>query len=178
MKKIIALCLVFIALSTVLVFKSCSSEETILIYTSTEDYNMELLQKRLNENFPNYKIKVEYMSTSNIATKIIEEGENCECDIVYQLEYGYLDLIIDNNRLTNISGKYNMSIFAEDTLSDNKINYILPSTRCGGGIIINNKVLQDNNIPKPKSYNDLLSSKYKGLLSIIKHRIYVLFITS
>ena len=86
MKKIIALILISITLFLVLGFKSVNTTEAIVIYTSTEDYNMKLLEERLEKNFPNYKIEIEYLSTSNIATKVIEEGEKTECDIVFALE--------------------------------------------------------------------------------------------
>ncbi len=166
MKKIISFCLIFVILMFGLIFKSCGGEETIVIYTSTEDYNMELLQKRLNEVFPNYNIVVEYVSTSNITTKVIEEGSKSECDIIYQQEYTQLDMMIDAGVLASLEGEFDLSVFDESTLLDRNKNYLLPTVRSGGGIIINKKVLGDNKLPKPTSYDDLLSPKYKGLLSM------------
>lgn len=166
MKKIIALCMIFVSLCSVLIFKSAKPKDSIVIYTSTEDYNMSLLQKRLNENFPNYDIVIEYMSTSNIATKVMEEGESCDCDIIYALDCGYLDKLIENNNIANLEGEYDTSIFANDTLNDVNKNYMLPSIKCGGAVIINKKVLQDRGLKKPKSYSDLLKPEYKDLLSM------------
>lgn len=166
MKKVITLCMIFVLLCSTLIFKSIRNTEAIVIYTSTEDYNMDLLQQRLNENFPNYDITIEYMSTSNIATKVIEEGENCECDIVYALEYGYLDKIIANNCMANLKGEYNIELFVEDVVTDSNKDYVIPSMRIGGGIIINTKVLSDKGIEKPTCYEDLLKDEYKGLLSM------------
>ncbi len=169
MKKIIALFLVFIALGIGVAVTSCKKEETVVIYTSTEDYNMELMQKRLNERFPNYKIEIEYMSTSNVATKVLEEGEKCEADIVYALEYGYLEKLIVNDRLADLKGEYTTNIFEkfeEDAILEGAENYIIPSMRTGGGIIINNKVLRERGIAKPTCYADLLKPEFKNLLSM------------
>ena len=166
MKKIISLCLVFLILCFGLVFKSCNKSDTIVIYTSTEDYNMELLQKRLNEAFPNYDIVVEYASTSNIATKVMEEGKDTECDIVYALDYGYLDKMIAAGVLANLEIEYNPADFVEDTLNDKNKNYVLPTIRSGGAVIINKRVLSENGLSKPTCYEDLLDPKYENLLSM------------
>ena len=166
MKRLISLCMVFLVLCLGLVYKSSNKTKAVVIYTSTEDYNMELLQKRLDEAFPDYEIVVEYMSTSNIATKVIEEGANCECDIVYQQDYGYLDLMIEAGVLANFEGEYDLSIYSDDAISDLNRNYVLPGIRNGGAIIINKKVLSDRGLSKPNSYKDLLKPEYKGLLSM------------
>lgn len=166
MKKIISLCLVFLILCFGLVYKSTKKTNAVIIYTSTEDYNMELLQKRLNEQFPDYEVVVEYLSTSNIATKVLEEGSSSECDIIFSLDYGYLDKLISSDRLANFNDVYDLSIYEDDTITTFNKNYVLPSTRNGGCVIINNKVLADKGIAKPTSYQDLLKPEFKDLVSM------------
>ena len=165
MKKIITLCLVFLILCTGLAFKSIKKTGSIIIYTSTEDFNMELLQMRLDEKFPNYDIEVVYVSTSNIASKIIEEGSDSECDIIFQQDYGYLDMMIREGVLADIQGEYNSSIFMEDMLGENK-SYIVPGIRSGGAVIINKSVLDKKGLEKPTCYEDLLKPEFKGLISM------------
>lgn len=164
MKKIIALCLVFVTLCIGLGFK-LKKNKAIVIYTSTEDYNMELLEKRLNEAFPDYYIAVEYVSTSNIASKVMEEGSKSECDIIFQQDYGYLDMMAEAGVLADVSNKFDSSVFMEDMLGENK-NYIVPTTRNGGAVIINKNVLKKENIAKPTSYNDLLKPEFHGLITM------------
>ena len=170
MKKIIALCLVFVALCTGLAFKTRKKAGAIVIYTSTEDYNMELLEKRLNEAFPDYDIAVEYVSTSNITSKIAEEGSASECDIIYQQDYGELGKLVNAGVLADVSAEYNASIFDEDMLGENK-GYIIPGIRNGGAIIINKNVLEKHNLAKPTNYNDLLKPEYKNLISMPKPNV-------
>lgn len=145
---------------------SCKSKETITIYTSTEDYNMDMLQEKLEETFPEYEINVEYMSTSNIASKVIEEGEYSDCDIVYALEYGYLEKIKLDNKLAKLNETYSWISYSEDTIWDSLKGYVVPNIRSGGGIIVNNYVLTKEGLEKPTSYQDLLDPKYKDLVSM------------
>lgn len=51
-------------------FAGCGGKkESVLIYTSVEDYVIEDMNKRLSEEFPDYDITVEYVSTGNHAAK-------------------------------------------------------------------------------------------------------------
>ena len=143
-----------------------SSKQKVVIYTSTEDYNMELMKKCFDEQFPNYNVVIEYMSTSNIASKVIEEGASSECDIVFAEEYGYLEKMIAAGVLDNIKGDYDLSRYLDDTVPASVNEYVLPNIRSGGGVIINNYVLQQRGLAKPTSYADLLSPDYRGLVSM------------
>ena len=126
---------------------------------------MDMLQAKLEEKFPEYEIIIEYMSTSNIASKVIEEGKYSDCDIIYELEYGYLEKIVTQNKLAKLNENYDLSSYHEDFVWDSLKDYVVPNLRIGGGIIINNYVLEKENIEKPSSYKDLLDPKYKNLIS-------------
>lgn len=145
---------------------ACNSKQKVVIYTSTEDYNMEYLQKCLDEQFPNYNVVIEYNSTSNIAAKVIEEGSSSECDIVFAEEYGYLEKMIKAGVLDSIKGDYDLSKYTDDAVPASHNEYVLPNIRSGGGVIINNHVLQEKGLSKPTSYQDLLNPAYKGLVSM------------
>ena len=148
-------------------FAACGKKkEKVTIYTSTEDYNMELLQKTLDEKFPNYKIVIEYMSTSNIAAKVIEEGADSDCDIVFCEEYGYLEKMIGAGVLDSIAGDYDLTRYVDDAVPAPVKDYALPCLRTGGGVIVNNHVLEQRGIAKPTSYADLLDPAYRGLVSM------------
>ena len=156
-----------LTLGTALTLTACGTgKEKVTIYTSTEDYNMEHLQKCLDEKFPEYNVVIEYMSTSNIAAKVIEEGASSDCDIVFCEEYGYLEKMIASDALDNIKGDYDLARYLDDTVPASIKDYALPNVRTGGGIIVNTKVLADHGMTEPTSYNDLLDSSYKGLVSM------------
>lgn len=145
---------------------ACNSKQKIVIYTSTEDYNIAFMQKCLDKQFPDLNIIIEYNSTSNIAAKIIEEGSSSECDIVYGEEYGYLEKMIASGVLDSIEGDYDLSKYMDDTVPSSHNKYVLPCVRSGGGIIINNHVLEEKGLVKPTSYQDLLNPSFKSLVSM------------
>lgn len=167
MKKITTLLCALLLSGASVAFTSCKgSKQRVTIYTSTEDYNMEYLQKCLDEKFPDYQVVIEYMSTSNIAAKVIEEGASSDCDIVFAEEYGYMEKMIGAGVLDSIKGDYDLTRYFDDTIPESTRDYVLPNIRSGGGIILNKQVLQSRGIEKPTSYRDLLDEKYRGLVSM------------
>lgn len=139
-----------------------SSKEEVLIYASAEDYRIEYLNERLEEEFPEYNVIVEYMSTGNVAAKLLSEGTNTDCDIVWDLEYGYMEMLDAKGQFADLSD-YDTSIYMKDTIQSK--NY-LPEVRNGGAIIVNTDVLKKKGLDKPTSYEDLLKPEYKGLISM------------
>ncbi len=166
MKRIISIFSVFVLLCCVVGFKGSFQKETIVIYTSTEDYNMSYLQECLDKEFPNYDIVIEYMSTSTVASKVMEEGSNSEADIVYALEYGYLEKLVEANVLTHFGDRYDDILLEDDAMTDTLYGYAMPNHKIGGGVIINTDILTRKGISKPTCYDDLLKPEYKGLLSM------------
>ena len=145
---------------------ACNSKQKVVIWTSTEDYNMEYMQKCLDEQFQNYNVVIEYNSTSNIAAKVIEEGSSSDCDIVYMEEYGYMEKMIAAGVLDSIEGDYDLSKYADNTVPEATNKYVLPSCITGGAVVINKKVLEQKGLEKPTSYQDLLNPGFKGLVSM------------
>ena len=77
----------FALAAAILVMSLCGcggkqEREKITIWTSGEDYKNEYYLTECQKKFPDYEIVLEYMNTSTIAAKVIEEGENCSCDII------------------------------------------------------------------------------------------------
>lgn len=139
-----------------------ASENSVIIYTSVEDYVVEDLNKRLDEEFPDYDITIEYMSTGNHAAKLLAEGKNTECDISYDLEYGYLAQLAAKDILADLSD-YDMSVFCDDTVESD--DYMI-HLRNSGAIIVNTEVLKEKGLSEPTSYEDLLKPEYKDLISM------------
>ena len=139
-----------------------SNKEKVLVYTSSEDYVVEYLNQRLKEEFPDIDVTVEYMSTGNLAAKLKAEGTSTDCDIIAELEYGYLAQLDNAGILADLSS-YDRSKYVEDTKASD--NY-MPEIRVGGGVIVNTELLKEKGLAEPKSYEDLLKPEYKGLISM------------
>lgn len=133
----------------------------VVIYSSAEDYRNEHFLTRLKEQFPDYDIVIEYLSTGNQAAKLQAEGLSTECDISVDMEYGYYPLL--EQYFADLSS-YDVSHFSEDMISQNR--KYLPMYRNGGAIIVNTETLAKNGLAKPTSYQDLLKPEYEGLVSM------------
>lgn len=151
----------FISVSAAPNAAHADEENRVVIYSSAEDYRNEHFLARLNEQFPDYEIVIEYMSTGNQAAKLQAEGTSTECDISVDMEYGYYPLIEDN--LAELSD-YDFSQYTDDMISASR--KYLPMYRNGGAIIVNIGLLADYGIPLPTCYNDLLKPEYEGLVSM------------
>ena len=87
LKKIyIGLCV----LALLLMFDiSRENNNSIIVYSSLEQFRGEELQKQLNQKFPDYDIKVMYVSTGKAAAKISVEKQQSDADIIVGLETSY-----------------------------------------------------------------------------------------
>lgn len=164
MKKLTRIAAMLFAISAIAAsLAGCGvRKETVLIYTSKEDYAVEDLNKRLTEEFPDYDITIEYMSTGNHAAKLLAEGTSTECDITYNLEYAYLYQLDRQNILASLSD-YDQRAYCDDVIESD--NYVIES-RNGGAVILNTELLAQKGLEKPTCYEDLLKPEYKGLISM------------
>ena len=152
-----------LAVST-LSFAACNAgKETVIIYSSAEDYRIEHMQKRLNEQFPQYHVIIEYKTSGNHAATLQAAGKNAECDISHDLEYAYAEQLAAQGVLADLSDLIDWSVYAEDTVQS---KYYAPEIRNGGCIIINTERLEALGLDKPTSYQDLLDPQYKGQISM------------
>lgn len=167
MKKIINLTLIFILIINSLCLISCGTgKETILIYASAEEERIAYVQEELNKEFPNYDIVIQYLGTGNLVSKLQGEGVGTDCDIIFELEANNMELLLSENPdfFTDLTN-YDFSQFTEAALSYNHKKYA-PTAMTYGTVIINEKVLKDNNLDIPQTYNDLLDPKYKNMISM------------
>ena len=137
------------------------SENTVVIYSSDEDYINEYLLGRLKEKFPDYDITIEYLSTGKSAARLKAEGTDSPCDIVWGLEVGYMDELSDT--LADISSYDNAHYVEDMKLGDGKY---LVAHRYSGCIVVNKDQLAQKNLPVPTSYEDLLKPAYKNLVAM------------
>lgn len=143
---------------------SCGkNEEKIIIYTSSEDYIVEFMQKKLDEKFPNYDIVIEYKPTGDHAAILKSAGKNAGCHISHDIEYTYAEQIAASRTFADLKDMIDFDIYSDDVV---KSTYFAPEIRNGGAIILNMEVIREKGLDIPKSYEDLLDPQYKGLISM------------
>lgn len=160
MKKLIAACLV---ITVLLLFSIQQEKNTIIIYSSMEQFRGEELQKQLNEKFPDSKPMVMYVSTAKAAAKIYVEKDQSDADIIVGLETSYMEKIKD--QLADISGKSRLPYLPGLTVADHQGKYVTWE-RQAGAFIINTEVLKKHNLPIPRTYEELLDHKYYNLIAM------------
>jgi len=162
MKKIFCFVIVLFLAGIVISCKKDSNEsKEVQIFTSSEDFRIEHFQKRLNEQFPQYKIIINYMTTGSLAAKLKAEGTETDCDIIGELDSAYLEGILNN--LADLSS-YDSSVFLDELVPDH--HKYLPFIKSAGCIIINEQFMADRKLPIPTSYQDLIKPIYKGVISM------------
>ena len=135
---------------------NASDENSVVIYSSDEVYINEYFQKRLNEQFPDYNITIEYLPTGENAARLKAEGTDSPCDIVWGLEVGYLDNLTNN--LADVS-QYDKSIYVDD-MKIGADKYLV-AHRYSGCVAVNTELLKEKNLEVPKSYEDLLKKNIR-----------------
>lgn len=137
------------------------SSNKVVIYSSDEDYINAYFQERLNAQFPDYDIVIEYRSTGENAALLKSEGTSTSCDIVWGLEVGYLDKM--PNLLADISAYSNDHYVDDMKMGGGKY---LVAHRYSGCIVVNKDMLAQKGLPVPTSYEDLLKPEYKNLIAM------------
>ena len=164
LSRVLSLTLAAVMFSACLSFTSCGEKKKrIVIYTSAEDFQVEYMQDKLNETFPDLDIVLEYKSSGDHAAILKSAGTKAECHITHDLEYGYAAELEKLGVLANLDGLVDFSQFTEDTTPS--LCYS-PELRNGGAIILNMDVIEAKNLDIPTSYEDLLDPQYKNLISI------------
>lgn len=162
MKKLLSI--ILMAVLGVSLLAGCGGKtdnKTITIWTSGEDYKNEYYLTECQKKFPDYDIKMEYMNSSTIAAKVLEEGDSCSCDIIQSDEYGYLYKCEDY--LAELTD-FDFSQFLDDIVPES--HKFTPEVKNGGCIIINKDVIEAKKLDVPTCYDDLLDPQYKGLISM------------
>lgn len=144
-------------------FTGCEKKEEIIIFTSMEDYRMEYMQEKLNKQFPDYKVLLEYKSSGDHAASIKAAGTNVECQITYNLEYLYAQEIAELGYLADLTNISDFSVFVDDMVES---SYYLPQEKISGAVVVNTEILSQKGLPTPTSYKDLIDPQYKGLISM------------
>ena len=137
------------------------SDGKIVIYSPNEDYLIDFYLEKLNAEFPDYDITIEYDSTGKLAAKLAAEGAETDCDIILGMSYSYLDSLRDQLAPIDFVDD---SIFMEDLLQADQ-KYI-PWDRFSGATIVNTEILAEKGLPVPTSYQDLLDPQYAGLIEM------------
>jgi len=136
-------------------------DNRVVIFTSLEDFRNEHLIARLNEEFPDYDIVLDHISSGNLTARIKAEGTDIEGDILLAMDYASMMSL--SEYLADLS-HYDYSAYMDELIPDDK--KYMAWERWSGCIVIDEDALREKGLPIPQSYADLLSRDYQGLISM------------
>lgn len=141
----------------------CSSrpDNQVIIYSCGEGERNEALMTQLRQDLPDLDIRMQYMSTGNLAARLAVQGPDAEFDIALMLEGGYLMAVEDS--LVDLSERFPLDVFEDDLVISNAI---MPFTRECGCFAYNTEVLSRAGIRPPEGFEDLLDKRFRGLISM------------
>lgn len=159
MKKVQKMLLLIIS---IILLTGCGGEkkERVIIYTSMEENRIQALKEKINKEFTNYDIIIQYMSTGNSAAKIKNEGLNIEADIIIDLETSQIENLKEN--FADISD-FDSSIYIDGV---NKSDKYFTWAKETSGLIIDKKYFKEHKLEIPKTYDDLLKKEYRGIIAM------------
>lgn len=159
MKKMFTIVMIVLLLT----LTGCGKKDSngIVIYSSAEEERNNELKKQLAEKFPDLDITVQHLSTGNNAAKIKAEKTDVEADIILGLETSQMEGLTDN--FADLS-YYDDSYYVDNINPKHK--KFLIYEKYTASIIIDKAYFKKKKWAAPKSYDDLLDSKYKGLIAM------------
>ena len=162
MKKITSILMAAFVAALPFTFMGCEkkavADKPVVIYANSDDEAVAAFKKALDENGFAGKYIFQSFSTNELAGKLFAEGSDIEADVI-----GINSFYIESTQKAN--NMYKTLSFKEDCLVPHE-PYYLPFIGNYGAIIINTKVMEEKNLPLPKSVKELALPVYKDWLSV------------
>ena len=168
MKKYLLIVLVLMCLFLSFLAGCKKNTNRVVIYTAAEEERIEYLQKELKVKFPEYDVVFQSLGTGALVSKLQAEGKSTECDIFYDLEATNAEIILNgNNELFYDLSDYDFSIYDSSVTGyTRKHHKYAVNGKTDGTIVVNKKVLSENECSIPETYQDLLKPEYKNLITM------------
>ncbi len=137
---------------------SSTKGDEVVIYSNADEEVIIAMTNALNKNGYKGKYIIQSFGTSELGGKLLAEGKDVEADLVTMSSYYIDEAQKKNNMFSDLE-------FETKPLQE-YASYQTPITALQGSIIVNTKVLKENNLQPPKTLKDLANQKYEGLISI------------
>lgn len=162
MKKLISAFAAFAGMSLLALFSGCSkksAEKQVIIYSNADDEAVVSVKKALDSNGYEGKYIFQSFGTSELGGKLFAEGSDIEADLITMSSFYIESAQKMNNMFKTLEFERNQVIKTPD--------FYTPLLALQGAVIVNTKLLQENNLPYPKSIRDIGNPEYKDLVSVV-----------
>ena len=155
----------------------CNQKQTVYIFTAHEENRIQLFNRELKQQFPNYNIQVVSKTTGALMSELQAQGTKTQCDIFVGIEITNAEILLkgNGNIFADLSN-YDTSHYVDEVLEYQKDVTLQDGTvrkghkkyhiqdKEAGCIVYSKSMLASKGLDVPTSYNDLLDEKYKGLI--------------
>lgn len=147
----------------VLLFAGCEKKTgangPVIIYSNADDEAVVAIKAALDSNGYEGKYIFQSFGTSELGGKLFAEGSDIEADVITMSSFYIESTQKANNMYKNIDFKTNSVIETPD--------FYKPMLAIQGAVIVNSNLINENNLPMPKSIKDLGNPVYKDLVSVV-----------
>lgn len=135
-----------------------NAKEQVIIYSNADEEALHAMQHALDEHGFEGEYLLQSIGTSELGGKLMAEKSDLEADIITMSTY-YLDSAQETDAMF-------IDLDVPCKPLDSNPAYRLPVIALEGTMIINTKVIEEQNLPMPTSLKDLTKEIYHGYLSI------------
>ena len=133
----------------------------ITAYTSLEEDDVKVYLEAFAKAEPDIKVNILRLSTGDLGARILAEKSNPQHDVIW----GWAVTQMVDPRILEMTESYKpKGIDAINTSFIDSQNRWFATTGYFAAFCVNTEVLKKNNLPMPKSWEDLLNPVYKGQL--------------
>ena len=143
-------------------------KDRVVIYTAAEDERIAYIQEELDKQFPDVEIVIQSLGTGQLLSRLQAEGQNSDCDIFYDLEVVNAEIILSTNPELFVDlSDYDFSIYDSSVTgyTDRHHQYAV-NGKTAGAFLVNTKMLEEEGLEIPQTYEDMLNPEYEGLISM------------
>lgn len=173
MKKIMAFCLMVSMLMGTLLLGGCGQKaensgqqdepQEITVYTALEEEQVPVYLKSFEEKYPDIKVNIVRDSTGIITSRLLAEKDNPQADVIWGLAATSLLVADQNGMLEPYAPQDVDKVLAEFKDTQTPPHWVGIDSWMTA-ITVNTEEMKKNNLPIPKSYDDLLNPAYKGMI--------------
>ncbi len=158
MKKLLcAICVAALVLTGCA--KSDDSSKQVIIYSNADDEAVVSIKKTLDANGYAGKYIFQSFGTSELGGKLFAEGTDIEADLITMSSFYIESAQQMNNMFKDLE-------FTTDEFTRTPA-YYSPLLAIQGALIVNTKLLEENNLPMPQSIKDIADPTYQDLVSVV-----------
>ncbi len=139
--------------------KKSAADQTVIIYSNADDEAVVAVKKALDSNGYEGKYIFQSFGTSELGGKLFAEGADIEADLITMSSFYIESAQSMNQMFKKLEFDPGQVIKTPD--------YYTPLLAIQGAVIVNTKLLEENNLSKPKSIKDIGNPEYKDLVSVV-----------